>query len=311
MPHGAVTATEEADKIGTAMPPRLLLLVAVLLAAPAPGRAAPRVDPLYESASRAFEDGDVPRALEELTRSIAAGPTARAHLLRASVYVRLGQIDEARADYERVLALEKSPKLRAQVQKLRAQLDTLPKARLQIRSQPPGATIYLDLKAEGPKGKTPQVVPVTPGRHRVMLELDGYDPFVQKDVIAVENQEIEVNAALTSRTPVAPPPVVPPPPVTLPPPPRPIATTLELLLPSGATAQLDGAPLPGAPPYALSPGPHRLVLTAPPPRPPSVARSWWLWTSVALVLAGVAVGVRVGVSLRRKTQFDIVRVFEK
>lgn len=294
------------------MPPRLLLLVAVLLAAPAPGRAAPRVDPLYESASRAFEDGDVPRALEELTRSIAASPTARAHLLRASVHVRLGQIDEARADYERVLLLEKSPKLRAQVQKLRAQLDTLPKARLQIRSQPPGATIYLDLKAEGPKGKTPHVVPVTPGRHRVMLELDGYEPFVQKDVIAVENQEVEVNAALTSRTPVAPPaPIPPPPPVLPPPPPRPIATTLELSLPSGATAQLDGAPLAGSPPLALSPGPHRLVLTAPPQQATSVARSWWLWTSVALVLAGVAVGVGVGVGLRRETQFDIVRVFEQ
>ncbi len=352
--------------------------------------AAPRpeamVNDLYESASHAFEEGDFARALGDLGQAIAKQPTSRAHLLRANVYVKLGQIEEARADYERVLQLEKNPKLRASVQKLKQGLELLPKARLAITSQPPGATIYVDLKAEGAKGKTPQVVPVAPGRHRIMLELDGHETFVQRDVVAVANQEVAVAATLLVRgcdlqlttspagaqvkldgLDLGASPIdkriaggehalvlsraghqdvrrsvicQPGTPITLAETlPRLPEASLELPVPNGATLLVDGKDPKGVSPYALPPGEHQLELTSEGQAPwrasvqlaagqslrlqptlvalpkagaqPSVARSWWLWTTVGLVVAGVAVGVGLAIGLRRETQFDIVRVFEK
>lgn len=358
-------------------------LVAAGLASAAPKPDA-MVNDLYESASRAFEEGDFPRAVTELTQAIGAAPTAKAHLLRATVYVKLGQIEEARADYERVLVLEKNPKLRAQVMKLKLGLDLLPKARLAISSQPPGATVFIDLKAEGAKGRTPVVVAVAPGRHRVMLELEGHETVVQKDVTAIDNQEVAVAIAMVPRgcdwklasTPpgaiakldgkeLGPTPlerrIVPgehvlalsapgyeplqksfkcvvgtaiaqsEPMVRLP------EATLDLQVPAGASVALDGKQATGAPPYTLAEGDHQIEVTAPAraawktdlrlqsgqtlrlaptlvattTAQKSVAKSWWLWTSVAIVLAGVAVGVGVGVALRRESQFDIIRVFDK
>src|SRR5262249_29734108 len=79
-------------------------------------------------------------------------------------------------------------------------LQAMAKARLRIESTPPGATIYVDLKAAGARGKTPLQLSVLPGRHRIIYSLEGYDDaLATPDPIAIEGQEVVVDVGLRKR----------------------------------------------------------------------------------------------------------------
>lgn len=177
--------------------PRLCLLVA--LAGTGAARAAdvePAAGEHYNLGAKALEDGDPTLAVTELTASLAAKPSLRAYLLRADAQVKLSHFDEARADYEAALRLEPTTHKRAAIERWIHDLATGTRTRLAITSTPPGATVYVDLKAAGKRGVTPIVIPTPPGRHRVILELDGYDPFVAREVNAVEDRETALAATL-------------------------------------------------------------------------------------------------------------------
>jgi PEGA domain-containing protein len=158
--------------------------------------AAAVTDEHYALGAKAFEDSDFPRAVEELTASLTAHPSLRAYQLRADANVKLSRIDDARADYEAALKLEPSSKKRALIERSLRDLATATKTRLAVTSQPPGAIVYLDLKAAGQRGVTPVVIPTSPGRHRVFVELDGYDPFVAREVDAAEDHETPLAVTL-------------------------------------------------------------------------------------------------------------------
>src|SRR4051812_40865303 len=164
-----------------------LALVAAL-APVAAAFAATTPDEHYALGAKAFEESDFARAVDELSASLAGKPTPRAYLLRGDAHVKLSRADEARADYEAALKLESSPKKRALIERLLRDLATVSKTRLAVTSDPPGAAVYVDLKAAGQRGVTPVVVPTSPGRHRVFVELDGYDAFVAREVEAAEDQ---------------------------------------------------------------------------------------------------------------------------
>jgi hypothetical protein len=177
----------------------LICLVAALPALAATARAdeaAPGAGEHYNRGAKAFEDGDAALAVTELTASLTAKPSPRAYLLRAEAQVKLAQLDAARADCQAALRLDPTPRQRAAIERLLHELATQTRTRLAIASTPPGATVYLDLKAAGKRGVTPLVVPTSPGRHRVILELDGYEPFVAREVTAVEDRETAVAATL-------------------------------------------------------------------------------------------------------------------
>jgi hypothetical protein len=150
----------------------------------------------YNLGAKALEDGDATLAVTELTASLAAKPSLRAYLLRADAQVKLSHFDEARADYEAALRLEPTTHKRAAIERWLHELTTGTRTRLAVTSDPPGATVYVDLKAAGKRGVTPIVIPTPPGRHRVILELDGYDPFVAREVNAVEDRETALAATL-------------------------------------------------------------------------------------------------------------------
>jgi hypothetical protein len=71
---------------------------------------------------------------------------------------------------------------------------------LEIRSNVPGAAIYLDDKNSGAIGKTPFSGNLKPGKHKVWISADGYDETVHDvEIIAGETHEI---AATLSGSPV-------------------------------------------------------------------------------------------------------------
>ena len=116
----------------------------------------------------------------------------------------------------------------------------IPRADVRIESSPPGATVYWDARD---LGKTPVEVPgATPGRHHLVLVLDGHQTLSETvDVLA--GQPLQVARTLSE-----------------------LAGSLEIVTkPSGARLELDGVPI-GSSPQKLGRvriGPHRLVVSHP------------------------------------------------
>src|SRR5207249_3900374 len=104
--------------------------------------------------------------------------------------------DEARADYEAALRLEPTTRKRETLERAIRDLATATQTRLAVTSEPPGAAVYIDLKAAGVRGVTPVVIATSPGRHRVFVELDGYEPFVAREVDAVADRETKLAVPL-------------------------------------------------------------------------------------------------------------------
>jgi hypothetical protein len=173
-----------------------LLALVALLAPVAAVSAATSTDEHYALGAKAFEESDFARAVEELSASLATRPTLRAYLLRGDANVKLSRIDEARADYEAALKLETSARKKVIIESSLRDLATAKKTRLAVTSEPPGAIVYLDMKAAGQRGVTPVVIPTSPGRHRVFVELEGYDAFVAREVEVAEDKETPLAAKL-------------------------------------------------------------------------------------------------------------------
>jgi hypothetical protein len=221
-----------------------LALVAVLAPAAAVSAA---TDEHYALGAKAFEDSDFARAVEELSASLAARPTLRAYLLRGDANVKLSRTDDARADYEAALKLETAAKRRAIIERSLRDLATVSKTRLAVTSEPPGAIVYVDLKAAGQRGVTPVVIPTLPGRHRVFVELEGYDPYVAREVEAAEDKETALAVKLVVKG----------------------CDLTVAATPAGATVSLDGEPARPLPLTARVRGGDHLVRLE---RPGSLAR---------------------------------------
>jgi hypothetical protein len=71
-------------------------------------------------------------------------------------------------------------------------------ALVEVTSQPPGATIYVDRRDLSPRGVTPATIATQPGSHRVILVLDGHEPG-EAPVEAALGQTRQVSVALAPR----------------------------------------------------------------------------------------------------------------
>src|SRR5262245_5290260 len=83
----------------------------------------------YTAGKKAFEEGDVKAAIDELKASIAAKPTVRACLMLGNCYLKLGQLDDARAAFQKVLEIDPHSSKRKAVEQNIRDLDTLAKTR--------------------------------------------------------------------------------------------------------------------------------------------------------------------------------------
>jgi tetratricopeptide (TPR) repeat protein len=66
---------------------------------------------------------------------------------------------------------------------------------LEIKSNVPGANVYLDDKAVGAIGKTPFSGNFKPGKHKVWIETDGYEES-EHDIEIIAGEAAEINATL-------------------------------------------------------------------------------------------------------------------
>ena len=63
---------------------------------------------------------------------------------------------------------------------------------LKVTTDPPGATVYLDRKDLGPRGNTPANLGLASGKHKIMVELSGYEPAEKADVDLAVGKEQDI-----------------------------------------------------------------------------------------------------------------------
>ena len=159
----------------------------------------------------------------------------------ARTYERMKRLPDAYRYYLQALDGETRTDIRQKVQQSLDRIRPLV-AVLRVQTNPPGATVYLDRKDLGARGKSPDVIGLDAGRHRVFVELAGHEPATSDLVDLRVGSESVVQLSL-----------------------RPIVTEVRLEAdPSAAAVRLDSDKGPALCqlPCSLSvpPGPHLFLL---------------------------------------------------
>jgi outer membrane receptor protein involved in Fe transport len=141
----------------------------------APADTADEADLSFELGAEAYQRGEYREALERFLTSNRLVPNRNVVFNIARTYEKLGRYAEAHRYYVKALDAEGDATIRARIQ---AALDELSPnvAVLDVKTSPPGATVYLDRKDLGPRGETPRVLGLPAGSYTVIVERPGYHP---------------------------------------------------------------------------------------------------------------------------------------
>lgn len=135
---------------------------------------------LAEEADVAFERGvqhmqerEYLDALTQLLKSNRLAPNKNVLYNIAGAYEALGRYEQAYQYYAEYVLAEQDPRGLADGQR---GLDRLaPRVALvEVRSDPPGSAIYIDRRDLGERGRTPRTFALPPGRHKIMVESEGF-----------------------------------------------------------------------------------------------------------------------------------------
>ena len=154
----------------------LVLGFALGLAAPAlADDLADEADLKFRLGAEAYQRGDYKGALEKFLESNRLVPNRNVTYNVARCYEELKQFPEAFRYLSLALLGETNQDTRARIEKALANIRQNV-AVLEVTSQPPGATVYLERRDLGARGNTPSALGVRPGAYVVLAELPGYYP---------------------------------------------------------------------------------------------------------------------------------------
>ena len=161
----------------------LALLCAGAAAAQEGARAdlAAEADLHFQLGTERFHAHDYRGALEHFLASNRLAPNRNVVFDIAETYAQLKAYPEAYRAYTQSLEGEADAAERARIGKALARVSSSV-AVLRVRTDPPGATLYLDRKDLGARGSSPAVLAFAPGKYRVLAALDGYRP-AQSEII--------------------------------------------------------------------------------------------------------------------------------
>lgn len=143
-----------------------------------------------------FKKGSYDSALAHFFASNRLAPNRNVLFNIASTYEALQRYADAHRYYIDAQAGETDEKKRADV--TAALNDLAPKvAVLDVVTDPPGATLYINRKDLGSVGKAPRPLALSPGKYRVVAELDGYEAVTSAEVEVVQGKQTKVSLALT------------------------------------------------------------------------------------------------------------------
>lgn len=169
------------------------VIVALALEAPArAGDAADEADLEFRIGAEAYQKGDYRGALEHFLLSNRFVPNRNVVYNIARSYQKLERYPEAFRYYTEALSGETDAnaktRILAEIEQIRPHV-----AVVDIRTEPVGATIYVERKDLGPRGETPRALALPAGSYRVFIELAGYYPVERRvDVTLGKTTDLQI-----------------------------------------------------------------------------------------------------------------------
>lgn len=201
---------------------------------------ADEADHLFSLGAERYQANDYGRALEYFLASNRLVRNRNVMFNIARTYEHLRQFPDAYRYYQRALDGETDATAKTRIKDAMGRIQQSV-ALLEVKSDPPGALVYLNRKDLGDRGAAPQTLALAPGTYTVLVDLPGYEePQPQKVEVRV-GAEKSVSFKLTR-----------------------VTGTVKLVGADGADVRLDTDDAPvlcKAPCTFLSPpGQHTLVL---------------------------------------------------
>jgi outer membrane receptor for ferrienterochelin and colicin len=129
----------------------------------------------FELGADRYKAGDFRPALEHFLASNRLVPNRNVVFNIARTYEQLKQSPDAYRYYTQALEGEKDQATRKRIEDALARVAPLV-AVLDLETDPPGATIYVDRKELGARGNAPLKLGLPAGSYKVFAELPGYEP---------------------------------------------------------------------------------------------------------------------------------------
>jgi len=134
---------------------------------------ADEADLKFRLGAEAYQRADYRSALEHFLVSNRLVPNRNVTYNVARCYEELKQFPEAYRYFTLALQTETDAATRARIERALASIQQYV-AVLEIESNPPGASVFVDRRDLGPRGSTPTELGLKPGAYVVLLELPGY-----------------------------------------------------------------------------------------------------------------------------------------
>lgn len=224
----------------TALPLTVLAAAALTSSAARADSLADEAEVNFRLGTERYQTADYRAALAYFLASNRLAPNRNVRFNIARTFQRLGQFPEAHRFCLAALEGDGPDALREPLeQTLRAIEQEV--SVLDVRTEPPGATIYVDREDLGSVATSPSRIAVSPGEHRVIALLPGYESGRTEVIAAERGRSYTVTLALVR-----------------------IVGEVEVLVPAGAEVRADsefGKPACTAPcTLQLPPGSHTLYL---------------------------------------------------
>ncbi len=202
---------------------------------------ADEADHLFSLGAERYQANDHKGALQYFLASNRLVRNRNVMFNIARTYEHLRQFPDAYRYYQRALEGETEPAAKNRIKDAMGRIAPSV-ALLDVKTDPPGALVYLNRKDLGDRGATPQTLALQPGTYNVIVDLPGYEEAPPQKVEVRVGAEKSVTVKLTR-----------------------IVGTVKLVGAAGADVRLDTDDSPvlcKAPcTFASPPGQHTLVLT--------------------------------------------------
>ncbi|MEL6186106.1 MAG: PEGA domain-containing protein [Myxococcota bacterium] len=179
-----------------------LLIVAAIAAASAPettlANDAARARFYFEQAAADFASGRFRDALDKFFEVQRLAPSPSTLYSIAQCFDQLGEADESYFYFSRFLAAappDMDPQFTRTARRRLAALERAV-ARVQLRTDPPGAEVFIDRRDLGAYGRTPVMLALSPGPHTLWLEKTGHRA-VEVKVRAARGKLLEIDRSLS------------------------------------------------------------------------------------------------------------------
>jgi outer membrane receptor protein involved in Fe transport len=149
----------------------------------------------FQLAAEHYQKGEFREALEHFLQSNRLVPNKNVIFNVARTFEQLKRFADAHRYYVDALAVETDPKtigdITTAIQRVAPNV-----AVIKVETTPPGATVYIDRKDLGSRGRSPRPLGVPEGKYQILVELEGYEPAAMGPIAAKLGTETRVPITL-------------------------------------------------------------------------------------------------------------------